>query len=213
MGGTAWLSWTMVHRLTPLCQGSLDVRPLSDLMGRWVTCVGLGNALPQPIGYVLIWVQADRVQGYDDDQIAMVIPDLSNFMAWAPVILGTLMIGHIMNVIREKEIDVLATPWVNTPVAYLLAVWWATATVEDNKVATKVLDPTEYDEIVTTKDSKMIDAFLSQIIHMRMKNAFTGVRLNVRLKPYVLKRGHCPRVWWYRMLTLRCTMAARMLLP
>ena len=62
---------------------------------------------------------------------------------------------------------------------YILMVQQATAMVEDNKVTTKVLDPTGYDEIVTTKESKMIDTFLSKIIHARMKTAFTGVRLNV----------------------------------
>ena len=35
---------------------SLDVRPLSDLVGRRVTWVGLRNALTWPIGYVIIWV-------------------------------------------------------------------------------------------------------------------------------------------------------------
>ena len=55
----------------------------------------------------------DGVQGYDEDQIALVIPDLSDFVAQVPVILGTLMISHIVNVIKEKEIDALATPWVN----------------------------------------------------------------------------------------------------
>ena len=52
------------------------------------------------------------VQGYDEDQIALVIPDLSDFAAWVPVISETPMISHIMNVIKEKEIDALATPWV-----------------------------------------------------------------------------------------------------
>ena len=36
--------------------------------------------------------------------------------------------------------------------------------VEDDKITTKVLDPMEYDEIVTTKDSETIDAFSSRII-------------------------------------------------
>ena len=93
---------------------SLDVGPLSDLISRRVTGIGLGNALTQPMGYILIWVQVDGVQGYDEDQIALVIPDLSNFVAWVPMILGTLMITCIMNVIREREIYALATPWVNT---------------------------------------------------------------------------------------------------
>ena len=29
------------------------------------------------------------------------------------------MISHIVNVIKEREIDALATPWKNTQVAYL----------------------------------------------------------------------------------------------
>ena len=41
------------------------------------------------MGYVIIWVQVDGVQGYNEDQIVLVILDLSNFAAWVPVILGT----------------------------------------------------------------------------------------------------------------------------
>ena len=43
--------------------------------------------LPNLWATVIIWVQVDGVQGYDEDQIALVIPDLSNFMAWVPMIL------------------------------------------------------------------------------------------------------------------------------
>ena len=59
---------------------SLDVGPLTDLMGRWVVCTDLGNTLPWPIGYI-IQVQVDGVEGYDEGQIALIVPDLSNFMA------------------------------------------------------------------------------------------------------------------------------------
>ena len=72
---------------------SLQVGPIIDLMGSKVTCMGLGNAYTRPLGYVMIWVQVDRVQGYDEDQIALVILDLSNFVAQIPVILGTPTIG------------------------------------------------------------------------------------------------------------------------
>ena len=41
-------------------------------------------------------------------------------------------------------------------------------------VTTKVLDPTGYDEVVTTKENEMVDAFSSKIIHARTKTAFTG---------------------------------------
>ena len=58
---------------------SLQVGPITDLMGSKVACVGLGNAYTQPLGYVVIWVQVDGVQGYNEDQITLVILDFSNF--------------------------------------------------------------------------------------------------------------------------------------
>ena len=67
----------------------LQVGPITNLLGAKVTYVGLGNAYTRPLGYVVIQVQVDRVQGYGKDQITLVIPDLSNFTAWIPVILGT----------------------------------------------------------------------------------------------------------------------------
>ena len=49
--------------------------------------------------------------GYDEDQKKKMILDLTNFVAWVPVILGTPMISHIINVIKEKEMDLLVMPW------------------------------------------------------------------------------------------------------
>ena len=67
-----------------------------QLLTSWVlkiTCVGLGNAYTRPLGYVVIWVQLDGVWGYDEDQIALVIPDFSNFVTRVPIILETPTIG------------------------------------------------------------------------------------------------------------------------
>ena len=160
---------------------------------RWTSHLHRPGKHPQPIAYVLIWVQVDGIQGYDEDQIALIVLDLSNFVAQIPVILGTPMKGCIMNVIRENEIDTLMTPWVNAHVAYLLAVWWVTATLEDDKVSTRVLDSTEYDEVVTTKGSKMINTFLSRIIHAWMKTTFTAVRLNVMMHTLHAEEGSLPQ--------------------
>ena len=60
---------------------SLQMGLITNLLGAKVTCIGLGNAYTRPLGYIIIWVQVDGVQGYDEDQIALVIPDLSNFVA------------------------------------------------------------------------------------------------------------------------------------
>ena len=53
-----------------------------------------------------------------------------------------------------------------------------TATLEDDKVTTRVLDSTEYDEVVTTKGSETIDTFSSKIMNAWTKTAFTSARLN-----------------------------------
>ena len=72
---------------------SLEMGPITDLMGSKAACVGLGNAYTRLLGYVVIWVQVDGVWGYDEDQIALVIPDFSKFAARVPVILGMPTIG------------------------------------------------------------------------------------------------------------------------
>ena len=64
--------------------------------------------------------------------------------------------------------------------------------MEDNKVTTKVLDPTEYDG-VPTKDNKMIDTFSSGIIHTRTKTAFTSARLNVVTQVLCADEGPLPQ--------------------
>ena len=80
---------------------------ITNLVGAKVVCMGLGNAYTWPLGYIIIWVQVDGVQGYDKDQIVLVIPDLSTFVVRFPVTLGTPTISHIINVMKEKEMDVL----------------------------------------------------------------------------------------------------------
>ena len=89
---------------------SLQVGLITDLIGSKVTSMGLGNACTRPLSYIIIWVQVDGVQGYDIDQIALVIPDPSNFAAWIPVILGTPTISCVINVMKEVEVDALAMP-------------------------------------------------------------------------------------------------------
>ena len=64
---------------------SLQMGLITNLLGAKVTCVGLGNAYMRPLGYDIIHVQVDGAQGYDEDQIALVIPDLSNFAAQIPL--------------------------------------------------------------------------------------------------------------------------------
>ena len=132
---------------------SLEMGLIADLIGARVTCMGLRNAYTQTLGYVIIWVQVDGVQGYDEDHIALAVPDLSNFVERIPVILGTHTISHVINVMREREIYTLAITWANARVAHLLSVHRATATVVSNETI-EDSSLNGYDEVVITKNTE-----------------------------------------------------------
>ena len=68
--------------------------------------------LAQPIGFVMMNVKVPCVQGYNKDQIAIVMDD-PGMTEW-PVILGTPTLYHIMEVIKESEISKLAVPWASS---------------------------------------------------------------------------------------------------
>ena len=50
-----------INTITPkyVSNHSLQMWPITDLLGAKVTCMGLGNAYMRPLGYNIIWVQVD----------------------------------------------------------------------------------------------------------------------------------------------------------
>ena len=157
---------------------SLQMGLITDLLGAKVTCIGLGNAYTRPLGYVVIQIQVDRVQGYDEDQIALVIPDLTNFVAQISVILGTPTISHVINVMKENEIDALAMPWENARVAHLLLVHRITA-IKVGDEFTEEPSSDDYDEVVFIQNVETIEAFSSCVVQVRVERAHTGGCINV----------------------------------
>ena len=123
--------------------------PITNLLGAKVTYIGLGNAYTRPLGYIVVQVQVDGVQGYDKDQIALVILDLSNFTARAPILLGTPTISHIVNVM--KEINALAMPWANARVVHLLSECRMTAVKVGDGTAEES-SPDNYDQVMFTQN-------------------------------------------------------------
>ena len=84
-------------------------------------------------------------------------------------------------------------PWVNAQVPISWQVWWAMATIADDKAVEGESDPSEYDEIVTTKDNKTIDAFSSPVIHTRMRTTHTGEGINVMTQALHAEDGYLPQ--------------------
>ena len=144
---------------------SLQVGPITDLMSSKVTCVGLGNAYTRPLGYMVIQVQVEGVRAYNEDQIALVIPDFSNFAARVPIILGTPTIGQVLNMMREGEMDALAMPWANARAAHLLSVWRMTPVeVENGQV--EGYDTDKDSLLMYTQKAETLEPFSSHVIPM-----------------------------------------------
>ena len=116
-----------------------------------------------------MWVQVDRVQGYDEDQIALVVPDESKFAEWIPIILGTPTISCVVNVMKEREIDALAMPLV----AHLFSAHRAMATVLEDQTSESA-NPNGYDEVVFMRNTETIESFSSWVISVRPEKAYTG---------------------------------------
>ena len=171
---------------------SLQVGPITDLMGSKVACVGLGNAYTRPFGYVVIQGQVDRVQGYDEDQIALVIPDISNFVASVPVILGTPTIGRVVNVMKEAEIDALAMPWANARAAHLLAVHRVMPTeVGDSQEDNSNMN--DDNQLMYTQKVETLEPFSSHIVPVRTGKAYVGEHINVMIQALQTQDGSLPQ--------------------
>ena len=160
---------------------SLQVGPITDLMGSKITCMGLGNAYTRLLGYVVIWVQVDGVQGYDEDQMALVILDLSNFATRVPVILGTPTIGRVVNVMREAEMDALAMPWANARAAHLLAVRRMTP-MEVGDSQEERYDTDDDNPLMYTQKAETLEPFSSHVIPIKTVKAYLRECINVMVQ-------------------------------
>ena len=76
---------------------------------------GLGGSSVELVGFVMMNVKVPGVEGYDEDQIAIVMDD-PGMMEWL-VILGTPNLYRVMEVIKESEISKLAVPWASSRVS------------------------------------------------------------------------------------------------
>ena len=54
-------------------------------------------------------------------------------------------------------------------------------------------DPSDYGEIVTTKEDETIDAFSSSVIHVKMKTAYWGEGINVMTQAVCVEDGSLPQ--------------------
>ena len=167
---------------------SILVGLITDLMASKVACVGLGNAYTRPLGYAVIQVQVNGVWGYDEDQIALIIQAFFHFANRVPVILGTPAIGQVVNMMKEAEMDALATPWVNARAAHLLAIQrMAPVEVEDERK--EGYDTSQEGFIMHTQKVETLEPFSSHVIPIKMMGAYLGECLNVMVQSLHVQDG------------------------
>ena len=165
---------------------------ITDLLGAKVACLGLSNAYMRQLGYIIIWVQVDGVQGYDEDQIALVILDLSNFVAQIPIILGSPTISQVINVMKEAEIDAWVMLWVNARVAPLLLVHRMT-TVEVGDGIMEEPNSDGYDQVMFIQNVEAIEPFFSYVVLVKVGRAYTGECINMMIQALWTEDGSLPQ--------------------
>ena len=156
---------------------SLDY--LSHKIGGSIPLIrGLGGISVKPVGFVMMNVKVPCVQGYDEDQIAIVMGDLG--MTEWPVILGTPTLYRIMEVIKESEISKLAVPWASLRVSWLMRdVQAKLGQVVVNAVANKPIAPLHVDEVVRVTSKCTVPPFGHKAIHGKVNLILHGYKMNV----------------------------------
>ena len=139
---------------------------------------GLGGISVEPVGFVMMNVKVPGVEGYDEDQIAIVM-DNPGMTKW-PVILGTPTLYWVMEVIKESEISKLAVPWASSRVSWLMRdVLAKLGQVVMNDIANKPIAPLHVDEVVRVTSKCTVPPFGHKAIHGKVNLILHGYKMNV----------------------------------
>ena len=139
---------------------------------------GIGSIPVGPVGFVMMNVKVPCVQGYDEDQITIVMDDPGK--SECLVILGTPTMYRVMEVIKESEISKLAVPWASSQVSWLMRdVQASLGQVVMNDVANKSISPLDVDEMVRVASKCTVPPFGHKAIHGKVNLVLHGYKMNV----------------------------------
>ena len=163
----------------------LEVGSIWDLNdhNRCIPLSGLGGRITEPLGYMMLWVQIPYVPSYDEDQVALVVAEDSNFLKRCQVIIGTPMINQAVWAMKELEMENIPKAWQSTQHIYKFANYMVQLNPEDYSMTMPTnmgKNPTNLDELVFLKNKFTIPAFESIILHCRTRRMkMMGYKLHV----------------------------------
>ena len=170
----------------------LEVGSIDDLnwhRGRIpVSCSG--GYYTEPLGYVLIRGQLPRIPLYDEEQVALVIRDGSEFSRWVPFIVETI------RALKETEMETAPEEWQRARVAqeYANGFFAQSINLTEPMPMNTNQDPLSLDEKVLLKTKCTILRFESIVVCGRThRTMMMGYRLNVMTQaPYLEDWANLP---------------------
>ena len=152
--------------------------------------------------YIIINVQVEGIPSYYQEQVALVIPNVTQLSMKVPVILGTPTIHRLCHQMKESEIQTVPEEWQHALLSYEasrnVSILPMTPQLDqDSNVEYPTntgQDPTDLDEPVLLQDRVIIPAFASRIVHVRTQRTFIkGHRLNIMVQlPYPEDKAKLP---------------------
>ena len=170
-------------------QHQLKVRPVNELATNptSIPVSGIGG-FTQALGYTIINIRIEGIGSYNEEQVVLVIEDVSGLGMRVPVILGTPTIHRLCQQLKESEFETIPDKWQHALCCYEVAqVPLNSMLVEsgETKYPTNTgQNPMDLDEQLILTDKVTVPAFSSQIIKVRTKQTYMiGHRLNVMMQP------------------------------
>ena len=132
---------------------------------------------------MILRVQIPYVPSYDEDQVALVVSEDSNFLKRCQVILGTPTINRAVQAMKESEMENAPEVWQSALHSYEFANHMVQLNQEDYGMTLPTNtgeNPTDLEELVLLKNKATIPAFESIILHCHThKTMMMGYKLHV----------------------------------
>ena len=159
-------------------QHEFPVLPLHDLVNYPLNLVGLGGTRTHRLSFMILRVQVKEITGYDEDIVFLVVSDESEFFQCVPIMIGSCMLGRIINMIKESEMDRFSTPWAMVRASCLFSQWGTVVEnpgmagdgpMEQGAMVLKSPMSQDLDEPVFLKENVRLGPFQTQILECRVK--------------------------------------------